>query len=169
MKNTVSIAIVLVIVFGLLVITTMVLWSNNTLVETRDRSPQNEMTNNEIGNVSDMKIRLTAGDNVLTATLIDSETTRDFVSLLPITLEMNDLFSREKYGLLPRAISEGGERQSTYDVGDIMYYPPGPDLVIYYNQDGQSIPGGIIPIAKIDSGTEVFENYNGPVTIELIS
>jgi hypothetical protein len=39
--------------------------------------------------------------------LIDSETTQDFVSLLPVTLSMNDLFCREKFGHLPRAISEG--------------------------------------------------------------
>src|SRR6266576_2887537 len=39
-----------------------------------------------------MKIRLKIEDKVLTATLIDSRTTRDFVSLLPLTLTMNDLF-----------------------------------------------------------------------------
>jgi hypothetical protein len=33
-----------------------------------------------------MKIRLKVGDTVLTATLIDSATTRDFISLLPLTL-----------------------------------------------------------------------------------
>lgn len=32
-----------------------------------------------------MKIRLKVGDTVLTATLIDSATARDFVSLLPLT------------------------------------------------------------------------------------
>ena len=42
-----------------------------------------------------MKIRLKVEDKVLTATLVDSKTTRDFVSLLPLTLTMNDLFRRE--------------------------------------------------------------------------
>src|SRR5437667_4952438 len=54
-----------------------------------------------------MKIRLKIADKEITATLIDSETTRDFVSLLPLKLIMNDLFGREKSGHLPRAISEG--------------------------------------------------------------
>jgi len=58
-----------------------------------------------------MKIRLTLDNSkAITATLIDSGTTRDFVSLLPLTLTMNDLFGREKFGHLQRAISEGGKR-----------------------------------------------------------
>src|SRR3954467_10507336 len=53
-----------------------------------------------------MKIRLRVKDKIMTATLIDSKTTRDFVSLLPLTLTMKDLFRREKFAHLPRAISE---------------------------------------------------------------
>jgi hypothetical protein len=61
-----------------------------------------------------MKIRLQVEDRVITATLIDSKTTQDFISLLPLTLTMNDLFRREKYGHLARAIStEGNGRTHT--------------------------------------------------------
>ena len=60
-----------------------------------------------------MKIRLKAGEKVLSATLINSGTARDFASLLPLTLTMNDLFRREKFAHLPRAISEGGKPAST--------------------------------------------------------
>src|SRR5438876_9267464 len=104
-----------------------------------------------------MKIRLTPDNGkAITATLIDSETTRDFVSLLPLTLMMNDLFGREKFGHLPRAISEGGKRTRTYEVGDVIYWSPGPDVAMFYRQDGQSIPSpGIIVMGKIDSGLEV--------------
>ena len=63
-----------------------------------------------------MKIRLKVEDKVMTATLSDSETTRDFVSLLPLTLTMNDLFGREKFARLPRAISEEGRRTYTRDM-----------------------------------------------------
>ena len=102
-----------------------------------------------------MKIRLKIADKEITATLIDSETTRDFVSLLPLTLTMNDLFGREKFGHLPRAISEGGKRTRTYEVGDVIYWSPGPDVAMFYRHDGQSIPSpGIIVMGKIDSGLE---------------
>src|SRR5947207_8137844 len=102
-----------------------------------------------------MKIRLRIDNKVLTATLADNKTARDFVSLLPLTLTMNDLFGREKFGHLPRAISEGGKRARTYEVGDVIYWSPGPDVAIYYRQDGQSIPSpGIIVMGKLDSGVE---------------
>src|SRR5262249_55518678 len=92
-----------------------------------------------------MKIRITLNDKTITATLIDSETTRDFISLLPLTLTMNDLFGREKFGHLPRSISEGGKRTRIYEVGDVIYWSPGPDVAMYYRHDGQPIPSpGII-------------------------
>jgi hypothetical protein len=88
-----------------------------------------------------MEIRLKVGDKEITATLIDSETTRDFISLLPLTLTMNALFRREKFGHLPRAISEGGPRKKTYVVGEVIYWSPGPDVAIFYRHDGQySLP-----------------------------
>jgi hypothetical protein len=102
-----------------------------------------------------MEIRLKVVDKEITATLIDSETTRDFISLLPLTLTMNALFRREKFGHLPRAISEGGPRKKTYVVGEVIYWSPGPDVAIFYRNDGQSIPSpGIIVMGKIDSGVE---------------
>ena len=117
-----------------------------------------------------MKIRLEVEDTVITATLIDSKTAQDFISLLPLTLTMNDLFRREKFGHLPRAISKEGKRTHTYEVGDVAYWPPGPDVVLFYRNDGQEIPDpGIIVIGKIDSGVEAI-NVPGSVrvTVELI-
>ena len=117
-----------------------------------------------------MKIRLKVEDTVITATLIDSKTAQDFISLLPLTLTMNDLFRREKFGHLPRAISKEGKRTHTYKVGDVAYWPPGPDVVLFYRNDGQEIPDpGIIVIGKIDSGVEAI-NVPGSVrvTVELI-
>src|SRR5437016_4210808 len=119
--------------------------------------------------VNAMKIRLKIADKEITATLIDSETTRDFVSLLPLKLIMNDLFGREKFGHLPRAISDGGKRTRTYEVGDVIYWSPGPDVAIFYRHDGQEIPeSGIIVIGKIESGMEAL-NVPGSIraTVEL--
>ena len=67
-----------------------------------------------------MKIRLSVNNKVLTATLADNKTARDFISLLPLTLTMNDFFGREKYARLPRAISQEGKRTHTYQIGDLL-------------------------------------------------
>jgi hypothetical protein len=116
-----------------------------------------------------VKIEIKIGGKVLTATLADNATARDFASGLPLTVSMKDLFGREKYAALPKALSEKGPRRHQYEVGDIAYWSPSHDLAIYYHQDGESIPSpGIIPIAKIDAGTEAF-NVSGSakVTIDL--
>jgi hypothetical protein len=63
-----------------------------------------------------MKLRLRIRDRVLTATLIENKTARDFISLLPVTLTMNDLFGREKFAHLPRTISEDGARTYTREL-----------------------------------------------------
>lgn len=114
-----------------------------------------------------MKINIKVGDKAVTATLIDNPTTRDFVSLLPLTLTMNDLLGREKFAHLPRAISEEGKRTKTYEVGDIIYWSPGPDVAIYYRHDGAAIPNpGIITIGKLNTGVEAF-NVPGSVNVTI--
>ncbi|MEU9919673.1 cyclophilin-like fold protein [Streptomyces sp. NPDC051001] len=114
-----------------------------------------------------MRIRLTAGETVLTATLDDNATARDFASLLPLTLQMNDLLEREKYGHLPRSLSPGGTPQFSYEIGNIIYWSPGPDIAIFYDHDGQSIPDpGISILGEIDSGADALKKYD--VTIEAI-
>ena len=112
-----------------------------------------------------MKIRLRIGNRALTGTLIGSKTAQDFVSLLPLTLTMNDLFGREKFAHLPRAISTEGTH--TYEVGDIAYWSPGPDVAIYYQHDGEKIPNpGIIVIGKLDSGVDAF-NVPGSAEVKI--
>src|SRR5437773_6819846 len=114
-----------------------------------------------------MKIRLKVGNKPLTATFADNGTARDFASLLPLTLTMNDLFGREKFGHLPRAISDKGKRTHTYEIGDIAYWSPGPDVAIYYHHDGEQIPDpGIIVIGKIDSGVAPL-NVRGSVKVAM--
>ena len=97
-----------------------------------------------------MKLSIQVENRILTANLIDSKTTRDFVSLLPLTLTRNDLFGREKWGQLPRPISEDGTRVRSYDVGDVIYWSPSAHVAIFCRHDGQSIPApGIIVMGKM--------------------
>jgi hypothetical protein len=114
---------------------------------------------------TNMKIKIGIADKVVIATVADNATARDFVSLLPLSMSMNDLFGREKYGDLPKALSENGPRKNKYEVGEIAYWSPDRQFAVYYHQDGESIPSpGIIPIAKIDTGAEAF-NVPGSVKV----
>jgi hypothetical protein len=115
-----------------------------------------------------MKIRLKVGDTVITATLIDSATTRDFISLLPLNLTLKDYAGTEKISDLPKRLStEGAPSGSDPSVGNITYYAPWGNLAIFYRDFGYA--SGLVILGKIDSGIEIF-NPPGPlkVTFELI-
>ena len=66
---------------------------------------------------SEARLRITIGGRAIKATLANSDAAQHFASLLPLTLTMNDLFRREKFATLPRAISEQGKRTRDYAVG----------------------------------------------------
>jgi hypothetical protein len=57
---------------------------------------------------SQVELRLTVGGAVLRATILDSETTRDFISPLPLTLTLSDYAQTEKVSDLPRRLSTAG-------------------------------------------------------------
>jgi hypothetical protein len=125
-----------------------------------DPSKASERTTN-------MKIRINIANKVVIATVADNATARDFVSALPLSVSMKDLIRREKYGDLPKALSEKGPRKNTYEVGDIAYWSPDHQFAVYYHQDGESIPSpGVILIAKIDSHAEAF-NVPGSVKVTI--
>ena len=106
---------------------------------------------------SEARLRITIGGRAIKATLANSDAAQHFASLLPLTLTMNDLFRREKFATLPRAISEQGKRTRDYAVGTIGYWPPGPDVAIFYRQDRESIPApGLIVLGRIKAGVEAF-------------
>ena len=103
-----------------------------------------------------MKIRLRAEDTVITATLIDSTTTRDFMSLLPLTLTLEDYAQTERISNLPRRLStEGAPSGSDPSAGDIAYYAPWGNLAIFYEDFGYS--NGLVILGKIDGGIEALE------------
>ena len=117
---------------------------------------------------SSVKISLKVGDKVLTATLIDSKTTREFISLLPLTLTLKDYAGTEKISDLPKRLStEGAPSGSDPSVGDITYYAPWGNLAIFYRDFGYS--SGLVILGKIDGGMEAL-NVPGSVkmAIELI-
>lgn len=116
-----------------------------------------------------MKIRLRLEDRLITATLIDSKATQDFISLLPLTLTLADYAGTEKISDLPRKLStEGAPAGSDPAVGDIAYYAPWGNLAIYYRDFGYS--NGLILLGKLDGGIEAL-SARGPIraTIDLAS
>jgi hypothetical protein len=114
------------------------------------------------------RLKITIGDRIVTAVVIDSETARDFLTLLPMTVRARDYVSREKYWHLPRPLAPTTERQDEYERGDIGFWIPNNDMALFYNHDGSMLPNpGLVVVAKITSGLEVFNNYPGSVTLKI--
>lgn len=115
-----------------------------------------------------MKVRITIGEKLVTATLTDSEAARDFVSLLPLTLVLEDHAKTEKISYLPRKLStSGAPAGSDPSVGDIAYYALWGNLAIYYKDFGYS--GGLAILGKIDGDVEAFKAPGSiKATIELV-
>ena len=117
---------------------------------------------------STMRIRLTFDGKVVEATLLDNPTARDLLSLLPMTLTLEDYNSTEKVGYPPRKLSTASAPAGIDpSVGDIAYYAPWGNLAIFYKDFGYS--RGLIGLGRIDSGIEALSGPGSPkVTIERV-
>lgn len=112
-----------------------------------------------------LKIKLSTGDTVLIATMLDNATSRDFMSLMPITLTLKDYAGTEKVSDLPRKLStQGAPPGSDPSVGDITLYAPWGNLAIFYKDFGYA--SGLILLGRIDSGVDKLSQLNGEVTFE---
>ena len=100
-----------------------------------------------------MKIQLTVEGKVVQATLLDNATARDFLSLLPMTLTLDDYVSTEKISYLPRKLSVADAPAGVDpSPGDIAYYSPWGNLAIFYKDAVYA--KGLVKLGRIDSGVE---------------
>ena len=98
---------------------------------------------------ADMQIEIQVGHERLTATVDDTPAGRDLLDQLPQTIEMSDHGGVEKTGTLRAPLSLDGQPDGADpDVGDLGYYAPGNDLVLYYGD--QSAYPGIVVIGRLD-------------------
>jgi hypothetical protein len=114
------------------------------------------------------KIQIELDGAVISATLDDNPTVRDFVARLPLILELKDYASTEKVGFLPDKLStQNAPPGSTPVVGDISYYAPWGNLAIFYKNFAYSAE--LVRLGRISSGIEHL-NFSGEkhVTISLI-
>jgi hypothetical protein len=96
-----------------------------------------------------MKIVITVNGQRFRATLADSAASRDLLAQLPQTVEMTDHGGVEKTGpLLTPLTLDGQPAGADPDVGDLGYYSPGQDLVLYYGN--QAYFPGIVILGRLD-------------------
>ena len=113
-------------------------------------------------------IRITFGDTELTARLLDNATAHDLAAQLPFTLSFRDHNNVEKTASIPRELSLD-DPPAGHDpaAGDIGYWAPGGDFVLYYDDDAPYFDG-IVRIGELDGDTRPIERLpeGATVTIE---
>ncbi|EMG4445008.1 hypothetical protein V2Y97_001701 [Salmonella enterica] len=100
-----------------------------------------------------------------TATLFDTPTGRDFASLLPHSLTLEDYDDIERISNLPSRLSTAQAPDCmTPEAGDITYYAPWGNLAIFAR--GRTYARSLIPLGKVDSGLPVLQRH-GPFAVQI--
>jgi hypothetical protein len=130
----------------------------------------NELTStpNNVLNTDSMKLKITIGQTVLTATMYDNPTSADLISLLPLYLTLQDYAATEKISDLPRKlITKDAPAGYKPSAGDITIYAPWGNLAIFYKDFSYS--SGLIVLGKIDGDMSVLKQPGSvQATMELI-
>jgi hypothetical protein len=116
-----------------------------------------------------MTVRFASGDVAVDVTITaDNATTRDFLSLLPLTMTFEDFNDREKISYLPRELDTAGSPGHDPDDGDLIYFVPWGNLGFYYNTDGIGFSDQVIHIGTFDATLDQLERLDtGNVTVEV--
>jgi hypothetical protein len=96
-----------------------------------------------------MKIKIEFNGASMTATLYDNPSARDFASMLPLNLTIDDYSTNEKIAYLPRKLTEEGSGPFDNErPGDLAYYAPWGNLAFFYA--GYRYSSGLIRLGRID-------------------
>jgi hypothetical protein len=95
------------------------------------------------------RIRIEFNGASMTATLYDNPSARDFASMLPLDLTIDDYSTNEKIAHLPRKLTgQGSAPFGDERPGDLAYYVPWGNLAFFHG--GYRYSGGLIRLGRID-------------------
>jgi hypothetical protein len=98
----------------------------------------------------------------------DNPAVRDFLSMLPLTLTVEEFAGREKISYLPRELRHRGSPGSDPESGDLIYFVPWGNLGFYYNAEGIGYSDETIHLGTYDAPLDQLERLEGEVTVEVI-
>src|SRR6266511_3070188 len=98
----------------------------------------------------------------------DNPAVRDFLSMLPLTLTVEEFTGREKISYLPRKLRHRGSPGSDPKNGDLIYFVPWGNLGFYYNAEGIGYSDATIHLGTYRAPLDQLEPLEGRVTVEII-
>lgn len=114
-------------------------------------------------------VRFASPDVQVDVTITDNPTTRDFLSLLPLTIPFEEFSGREKIGYLPRELNIEGSPGHDPEDGDLIYFAPWGNLGFYYNTEGIGHDDRVIHLGTYNATPEQLAGLEtGEVTITVV-
>jgi hypothetical protein len=115
-------------------------------------------------------VRFSAGATSVDVTIDqDNSAVRDFLSILPLTMTLEEFAGREKIGYLPRKLNHSGSPGSDPEDGDLIYFVPWGNLGFYYNTAGIGYSDQTIHFGIYQASRETLERLErGPVTVQVV-
>lgn len=111
-------------------------------------------------------VHFTAGDTVVEVTIHeDTATTRDFLSMLPMTLTFEDYAGMEKIAYPERGFDTTGNEGMKPEVGDLFSYIPWSNLGFFYATGSLGHSTSLVRIGTTDDLDAVMKLDGQRVTI----
>ncbi|MGY1495842.1 cyclophilin-like fold protein [Streptomyces sp. QTS52] len=97
-----------------------------------------------------MNIQVTIDGQPVDATLNDNAVARDFASLLPLSLDLEDFHQTERIAYLSRKLDiSDAPDPAAVKAGDLAYYAPWGNMALFY-RDGGSASADLIILGHVD-------------------
>ena len=118
-------------------------------VDAHAQSPEVKRMNK---NAQGTKIRIAFNNEEVIVVFFDNPVSRDFTSLLPMTVTFEDYAGIEKITYLSRKLTTQGGVSGRDVQGDFTYYAPWGNLAVFYKGFGND--SGLYILGRIESGKE---------------
>ena len=99
-----------------------------------------------------MRVEFSCENVRAVAVLGDTSAAKSFYENLPLELNLKDYAGREKIAYLPKRLEILGDPSSDGKVGEIAYFSPWGNLVLFY--EPQPYYDGLIKLGKFENGFE---------------
>jgi hypothetical protein len=98
----------------------------------------------------------------------DNPAVRDFLSMLPLTLTIEEFAGREKISYLSRRLRHQGSPGSDPKDGDLIYFVPWGNIGFYYNAAGIGYSDATVHLGTYEASLDQLERLEGRVTVERV-
>lgn len=133
--------------------------------EREEHNTENEQ--NELNVKETSPITLTIGDTVLNGYLNNSIPAQSLISQLPLTVTLNDSDNDFCGGSLDIEYTES-DVQSGYKNGDLAFWTPADNFVIFVDDEENSADtGNLVILGKITESQEVLEALEGTIDVTI--